>query len=165
MTWCQSNITLINQDVCLFMTSPNDNVTWSIDLHLCMKRVGSDRFVWGKSAASVNRLYNCLFICGTFICIQSLFVSILLYIISFLFYISPFSFPYFFFVFSKFSFLFCKRLFIFDVLHLYSITKTQLNLHNDLCASLVLMRVFATGAYRCGRHEGCGYNEWLWLGK
>ena len=52
------------------------------------------------------------------------------------------------------------RLFIFDVLHLYSIVKAQQNLHNDMCALLGLMRVFAVGStYRGGRDEGLGYDE------
>ena len=33
MTWRQSNVTLTNQDVCLSVTSLNDNVARSIDLH------------------------------------------------------------------------------------------------------------------------------------
>ena len=33
----KSNVTLTNQDVCLSVTSLNDNVTWSIYLHRCMK--------------------------------------------------------------------------------------------------------------------------------
>ena len=42
MTWRDSNVTLTNQDVRLSATSPNDNVTWSIDVHRRMKSVGRD---------------------------------------------------------------------------------------------------------------------------
>ena len=71
-----------------------------------------------------------------------------------------------FYLYSIFSLLFNKRLFIFDVLHLYSIVKAQQNLHNDICALLGLMRVFAMGlAYRGGKDEGWSYDEWLWLGR
>ena len=70
------------------------------------------------------------------------------------------------FVFNLCSFLFNKRLFIFDVLHLYSLVKAQQNLHNDICALLGLMGVFAMGlAYRGGKDEGWSYDEWLWLGR
>ena len=35
-----------------------------------------------------------------------------------------------------------------------------------MCALLGLMRDFAVGwAYRGGRYEGWGYDEWLWLGR
>ena len=64
------------------------------------------------------------------------------------------------------SLLFYKRLSIFDVLHLYSIVKAQQNLHNDICALLGLMGVFAMGlAYRGRKDEGWSYDEWLWLGR
>ena len=69
------------------------------------------------------------------------------------------------FVFNLCSLLFYKPLFIFDVLHLYSVDKAQQNLHNDICALLGLMGVFAMGlAYRGGKDEGWSYDEWLWLG-
>ena len=38
-------VTLTSQDVCLSVTSLNDNVTWSIDLHWCMKPVGLKWFI------------------------------------------------------------------------------------------------------------------------
>ena len=40
MTWRHSNITLTNKNVCLSVTSLNDNVTWSIYHHRGMKLVG-----------------------------------------------------------------------------------------------------------------------------
>ena len=48
-------------------------------------------------------------------------------------------------VFNLCSLLFYKRLFIFDVFHLFSIVMAHENLHNDMCALLGLMRVFAMG--------------------
>ena len=51
---------------------------------------------------------------------------------------------------------------------MYSIVKAQQNFHNDICALLGLMRVFAVGwAYRGGRDECWGYDElgrWVGLG-
>ena len=49
---------------------------------------------------------------------------------------------------------------------MYSIVKAQQNLHNDICASLGLIGVFAMGlAYRGGKDEHWSYDEWLWLGR
>ena len=54
MTGRQSNVTLTNQDVCLSVTSLNDNVARSIDLHQWIKLVGLKWSIKGKSVASVN---------------------------------------------------------------------------------------------------------------
>ena len=45
---------------------------------------------------------------------------------------------------------------------MYSIVKAQQNLHNDICALLGLMRVFAVGwAFRAGRNEGGYMMNWV----
>ena len=51
MTWRQSNVSTTNEDVCLAL---NDNVTWSIDVHRCMNRVGLKQVHLRKSYCNVN---------------------------------------------------------------------------------------------------------------
>ena len=49
---------------------------------------------------------------------------------------------------------------------MYLIVNAKQNLHNDICALLGLMGVFAMGlAYRGGKDEGWSYDDWLLLGR
>ena len=53
-----------DQSRCLLsMTWLDDQVTWSTDLHLCMKPVGLKWFTWGKSVANVNIVCCWFFLC------------------------------------------------------------------------------------------------------
>ena len=110
--------------------------------------------------------YRYILICVFNLCSFLFYISYLYSIFSCFYYIIAYLHSIFLFVFNLCSLLFNKRLFIFYVLHLYSLVKAQKKLHNDICALLGLMGVFAMGlAYRGGKDEGWSYDEWLWLGR
>ena len=66
MTWCQSNVSTTNEDVCLPVTSLNDNVTWSFDVHRCINLVSlksvhlrkvcdNGSIIWWVKKSNVNK--------------------------------------------------------------------------------------------------------------
>ena len=57
-SWLDVNTTMTNEDVCLSTRSLNDDITWSIDVHWCMKPVGLKWFI----TASVNKTVSLKFL-------------------------------------------------------------------------------------------------------